>query len=338
MGVVDNVIYVDGSRVAAPANLEETFELLHAHGGMAWVGLYRPSPEEIAAVAAEFALHDLAQEDTRKAHQRPKLERYGETLFTVLRPARYIESTEKVEFGELHVFTGPGFVVTVRHAESPDLGKVRRRLEAEPDTLTLGPEAVLYAILDEVVDGYGPVAAGLENDIDEIEDQVFSSDPSVSRRIYELSREVMAFQRATHPLVRMLDDLERGFDRYDVDVELQHRLRDVQDHTLRIVERADSFRALLQNALTLNATLVAQEQNEEMRRVTEASYVQSEEVKRISSWAAILFAPTLVGTVYGMNFTHMPELDWTYGYPLAIGAMVAMGAVLYVIFKRHDWL
>src|SRR5690606_28803149 len=161
---------------------------------------------------------------------------------------------------------------------------------------------------------------------------------SVSRRIYELSREVMAFQRATHPLAQMLDDLERGFDQYGVDVELRHRLRDVHDHTLRIVERADSFRVLLQNALSVNATLVAQGQNEEMRRVTEASYLQSEQVKRISSWAAILFAPTLVGTVYGMNFVHMPELDWAYGYPFALAAMVAMGAVLYAVFKRHHWL
>ncbi|GAA4285652.1 magnesium and cobalt transport protein CorA [Georgenia daeguensis] len=338
MPVVDNEIYVDGERVATPEDLEQTFELLHRHGGMAWVGLYRPSPAEVGAVAREFRLHELAEEDANKAHQRPKLERYGDTLFTVLRPARYVEETEKVEFGELHIFTGPGFVVTVRHAESPDLGKVRRRLEHDPETLRLGPEAVLYAILDQVVDEYAPVVAGLENDIDEIEDQLFESDPTVSRRIYELSREVMAFQRATHPLLVMLDSLEQGFDRYGVDVELRHRLRDVHDHAIRVVERVEAFRALLQNALTVNATLVAQVQNEETRRVTEASYLQSEQVKRISSWAAILFAPTLIGTIYGMNFRHMPELDWAYGYPLALLGMVVMGVVLYVVFKRHHWL
>jgi len=338
MSVVDNVIYVDGARVAAPDSLEQTFDLLREHGGMAWVGLYRPTPEEVGTVAREFGLHELAQEDTNKAHQRPKLERYGDTLFTVLRPARYLEDVEKVEFGELHVFIGPGFVVTVRHAESPNLGRVRRRLEGDPQTLRLGPEAVLYAILDEVVDQYGPVVAGLENDIDEIEDQLFESDPTVSRRIYELSREVMAFQRATHPLLGMLEHLEQGFDLYDVDVDLRHRLRDVHDHTIRVVERVGAFRALLQNALTVNSTLVAQEQNEEMRRVTEASYLQSEQVKRISSWAAILFAPTLVGTIYGMNFRHMPELGWAFGYPFALLAMVGMGVVLYVVFKRHHWL
>ena len=156
-------------------------------------------------------------EDTIKAHQRPKIERYGDVLFTVLRPARYLDAEERVEFGELHVFTGPDFVVTVRHAESPDLARVRRRLEAAPELLRLGPEAVLYAILDQVVDEYAPVVAGLENDIDEIEDQVFGGDPAVSRRIYELFREVIEFQRATQPLLGMLGSLQRGFDKYGVD-------------------------------------------------------------------------------------------------------------------------
>jgi magnesium transporter len=338
MTVVDNVIYVDGVRSASPPSLTETFGLREQTGGMAWIGLYRPDPQEVHAVAQEFHLHPLAEEDTYKAHQRPKLERYGHTLFTVLHPARYVDTTEKVEFGELHVFTGPGFVVTVRHAESPNLGEVRRRLEHAPETLALGPEAVLYAILDQVVDEYAPVIAGLENDIDEIEDQLFMSDQSVSRRIYELTREVIAFQRATHPLVQMLKNLEQGFDIFGVDVDLRHKLRDVYDHTLRIIERADSFRALLQNALTVNSTLVAQRQNDEMKRLTEASYQQSEEVKRISSWAAILFAPTLVGTIYGMNFHNMPELTFYYGYPLALLAMVVMGVVLWVVFKRHHWL
>ena len=188
---------------------------------------------------------------------------------------------------------------------------------------------MLYAILDEVVDEYLPVVAGLENDIDEIEDQVFAGDPEVSRRIYELFREVIEFQRATKPLLKIVTDLSGGFEKYHVDEELQRFLRDVQDHTIRIVERVDGFRALLQNILTVNATLVAQRQNEETQRLTETSLQQNEEVKKISSWAAILFAPTLVGTIYGMNFAHMPELDWRYGYPMAIGLMLLMGCVLY---------
>jgi len=338
MVLVNNVVYADGKRSADPLNLDETYEALRECHGMAWIGLYRPDIEEIQSVAREFNLHELAIEDAVSAHQRPKLERYGTTLFTVLRPARYLDDAEVVEFGELHVFTGSDFVVTIRHAETPDLSKVRERLEQAPDLLRLGPEAVLYAVLDQVVDEYDPVVAGLENDIDEIEDQLFMGDPAVSRRIYDLSREVFEFQRATHPILEILAALEEGFDKYDIDLELRRRLRDVKDHTIRIVERADGFRALLQNALTVQTTLVNQQQNEEMRSLTEASLAQNEEVKKISAWAAILFAPTLVGTIYGMNFRHMPELGWFYGYPSAVALMVATSATLYYIFKRRRWL
>jgi magnesium transporter len=256
----------------------------------------------------------------------------------VLRPARYLDQEEKVEFGELHVFLGPDYVVTIRHAESPDLARVRRRLEDSAALLRLGPEAVLYAIMDQVVDEYGPVVARLENDIDEIEDQLFSGNPAVSRRIYDLTREVIEFQRTTRPLLNILAALEAGFDKYNVDVELRRDLRDVQDHVIRVVDRVDSFRALLQNALTVHTAVVAQQQNDEMRSLTEASLSQNEEVKRISAWAAILFAPTLVGTIYGMNFDHMPELRWQFGYPMAILAMVATGFILYLVFKKVHWL
>ncbi|MET1087752.1 MAG: magnesium and cobalt transport protein CorA [Arthrobacter sp.] len=352
MTMVDNAVYVDGRRTDNPKNLDETYEVMRERGGMAWIGLYRPGLEELRSVAEEFSLHELAVEDALNGHQRAKLERYGDTLFTVLRPARYLDDVEKVEFGELHVFVGPDFVVTVRHAESPNLAKVRHRMEAAPELLSLGPQAVLYAILDEVADQYEPVVAGLENDIDEIEDELFSAGPDVARRIYELSREVIEFQRATHPLRAMLDALERGAEKYHLDLELQRRLRDVHDHIIRVVERVDAFRVLLQSALTVHATLVAQQQNdemqrlsesslaqnEEMRHLSEASLAQNEEVKKISAWAAILFAPTLVGTVYGMNFDHMPELGWPLGYPFAIGLMLAMGIVLYATFKRRKWL
>lgn len=338
MGIVDNAVYVAGRRAAEPTSLEVTYELMREQHGMGWIGLYRPTDEEVASVATEFEIHELAVEDTITAHQRPKLERYGDVLFTVLRPARYIDADERVEFGELHVFTGPDFVVTVRHAESPNLGRVRRRLEATPELLTLGPEAVLYAIFDEVVDEYEPVVAGLENDIDEIEYQVFEGDPGVSRRIYELTREVIEFQRATRPLLGMLNALSAGFDKYAVDEELRRNLRDVADHVIKVVERIDGFRTLLQNILTVNATLVGQRQNEETQRLTEASLAQNEEVKRISSWAAILFAPTLVGTIYGMNFDEMPELGWTLGYPFALALMALVCGGLYLAFKRRNWL
>ncbi len=336
--LVDNGIYVDGHRKATPTSLDETYQLLRQYGGMAWIGLYRPDESELRSVAGEFDLHKLAVEDAISAHQRPKLERYGSTLFVVLRPARYLDDSEKVEFGELHAFIGPDFVVTVRHAETPDLHQVRRRLENSAELLRSGPEAVLYAVLDQLVDEYGPVVAGLENDIDEIEDQLFSGDPAVSRRIYDLFREVMEFQRATHPLVDMLERLHQGVDKHEVDVELQRNLRDVLDHSIRVVERADAFRALLQNALTVHTTLVGQQQNDEMRTLTEASLAQNEEVKRISAWAAILFAPTLVGTIYGMNFVHMPELTWIAGYPFALALMLITSGALYLVFKKRKWL
>ncbi len=338
MPIVDNAIYRQGVREARPVTLDQSFEELRDHGGFAWIGMYRPTEDELRAVATEFSLHPLAVEDALTGHQRPKIERYGDTLFVVLRPARYLDAAEEVEFGEVHLFVGPNFAITVRHAESPDLGRVRKRLEHNPDLLGLGPQAVLYAVLDEVVDEYQPVIAGLENDIDEIENQIFQGDPAVSRRIYALAREAMAFQRATHPLVDILNSLEAGFDKYDVDIELQRNLRDVLDHTLQIVAKADSFRAILQNALTVQSTLVMQEQNEEMRLMSRTSIEQGEQVKKISGWAAILFAPTLIGAIYGMNFDYMPELHWTLGYPFALGLMLTSGVTLYFVFKKRGWL
>jgi magnesium transporter len=337
--IVDSAIYNDGDRVASPASLSETYAALREQPeGMAWIGLYRPEPQDVASLASEFELHELAVEDAIVAHQRPKLERYCDTLFVVLRPARYVDEIEEVEFGEVHVFVGRDFVVTVRHSEAPDFGSVRRRLASQPELLRRGPEAVLYAILDRVVDGYYPVVAGLGNDIDEIEIEVFSGDPQVSRRIYELSREVTEFQRATQPLIAVLSALTAGFDKYGIDEELQRYLRDVDDHLTQVVERVDEFRQLLRDMLTVNATLVAQQQNEEMKNLAEASNVQNEEVKKISAWAAILFAPTLIGTVYGMNFEHMPGLAWPLGYPLSLLLMVLTCVTLYIVFKRRDWL
>jgi magnesium transporter len=338
VAIVDNAVYVDGRRTADPESLEETYFVLRQRQGMAWIGLYRPDAQELRSVADEFDLSFLAVEDALAGHQRAKLEHYGDTIFLVLRPARYLDDVEKVEFGEIHIFIGPDFVVTVRHAESPDLARVRRRMESQPEFLALGPEAVLYAILDQAVDEYEPVAAGLENDVDEIEDGLFGGDPEVSRRIYDLSRQVIMFQRATGPLTAILQALLAGTPENQRMPELQDHLRDVLDHVLRLSERITSFRALLQNALAVNATLVAQRQNDEMRRLTESSLAQNEQVKRISSWAAILFAPTLIGTIYGMNFHIMPELDWIFGYPMALGLMLGMGVVLYATFKHNKWI
>ncbi len=337
--IVDSAIYVAGDRVASPDGLPETYrELAREPDGIAWIGLYRPDRRVLASMAREFGVHDLALEDAILAHQRPKLERYDDVLFVVLRAARYLDDEEEVEFGELHAFVGPNFVVTVRHSESPDLAVVRRRLESNPDLLRLGPEAVLYAVMDRVVDDYGPVVAGLANDIDEIETEVFSGDPQVSKRIYQLTREVIDFQRAVQPLGAMFQALSSGFEKYGTDAELQRYLRDVEDHIIGVVEQVEGFRQLLRDMLTVNATLVAQGQNEEMRRLSVAGHAQNEEVKRISAWAAILFAPTVVGGIYGMNFTHMPELDWVWGYPFALVLMVCISVGLYVAFKHRGWL
>jgi magnesium transporter len=338
VAIIDNAVYVKGVRTADPEDLDETYFLLRQREGMAWIGLYRPDAVELRSVAEEFDLSHLAVEDALAGHQRAKLEHYGEDLFLVLRPARYLDDVEKVDFGEIHVFVGADYVVTVRHAESPDLARVRRRMEGMPEFLALGPDAVLYGILDQVVDEYEPVAAGLENDIDEIEDDLFGADPDVSRRIYELSRQVIMFQRATSPLAGILQALMAGTPGRDKEPELQDHYRDVLDHIIRLNERVAAFRALLQNALAVNAALVAQRQNDEMRNLTESSYRQNEEVKRISSWAAILFAPTLVASIYGMNFRDMPELNWLFGYPFALGLMVALGLVLYLTFKHNKWI
>jgi magnesium transporter len=337
--IVDNAVYSSGRRVATPETVAESHEwLVEDPERLVWLGLYRPEPAELGELAEQYDLPELAVEDAIKAHQRPKFERYGDTLFVVLKAARYLDAAEEVEFGELHLFLGRNFAITVRHSESPDLSRVRRRLESEPALLEKGSEAVLYAILDAVVDGYSPVVAGLANDIDEIETEVFRGDPGVSRRIYELSQEVLEFQRAAQPLTGILAAITAGFDKYGVDEDLRSYLRDVEDHVVQVNERVEGFRQQLRDILTVNATLVAQRQNEEIRELTEASIAQGEEVKKISAWAAILFAPTLVGTVYGMNFDSIPELHWHLGYPFALVLMVGVSVTLYWVFKRRGWI
>jgi magnesium transporter len=337
--VVDAAIYRDGHRVDTPPTVTATIERLREQpGAMAWIGLFRPTEKQFLPVAEEFGLHEVAVEDAIVAHQRPKLERYGETVFVVLRAATYLDDVEEVEFGEIHVFVGSNFVLTVRHSRTPDLGAVRHRMEDDPELLARGPEAVLYAILDSVVDGYAPVVAGLQKDIDEIETEVFSGDPGVSRRIYELSGEVIEFERATRPLLAILEGLVAGFDTYGTHEELQRYLRDVVDHATTVAERVRGFRQMLTDILTVNATLVSQAQNEEIKRLTEASYDQNEEIKRVSAWAAILFAPTLIGTIYGMNFDNIPELHWEFGYLFALGLMLLTSLALFLIFKARGWL
>ncbi|GAB3384772.1 magnesium/cobalt transporter CorA [Humibacter soli] len=337
--IVDSAIYAGGKRISSPTTLADTYRALdETPGGVAWIGLYRPSEAELHSLAREFNLHELAVEDAISAHQRPKLERYDDVLFVVLRAANYLDVPEEVSFGEVHVFVGPNFVITVRHSESPDLSQVRHRMEHDLDLLALGTQSILYAIIDTIVDAYAPVVAGLANDIDEIETQVFDGDANVSRRIYELSTEVIDFQRATHPLSDVVELLELGSQKYGVTQELQRNLRDVADHLTQVNERVDDFKRMLRDILTVNATLVSERQNARMTDLSESANRQGEEVKKISSWAAILFGPTLIAGIYGMNFTNMPELHWKYGYPMAVAAMALTSVILYLVFKRRNWL
>ena len=321
--IVDSAVYVDGKRVVVSDSLEGVYETYREKDGFAWIGLYEPTKDEFDSVAGEFGLHPLAMRDALRAHQRPKVERYGETLFVVIKAARYVEEEEVVEFGEVHAFVGPDFVVTVRYGETNQLEKVRRSLEGRPDLLRKGPYAVLYAIMDRIVDDYVPVVDGLANDIDEIEVEVFENKPDVSKRIYELSREVIRFHQATQPLAGTLESLTQE-ETSDIDREVRGYLRDVQDRVLRVIDQAQGFRELLQNILSVNLTL--------------ASVNQNDQVKKISAWAAILIVPTLITGIYGMNFDSMPELHWTYGYPLALLLMLTISLILYWGFKRRGWL
>lgn len=270
---------------------------------------FEPTRFHKVVVLAHAARVPQAQGDREKTEDRGGDETYtlqethtGFAWIGLYRPTAAELASVAVEF-DLHLFAGPDFLITIRHAESPDMGSVRRRLEQHPELLALGSEAVLYAVLGRMVDEYEPVVSGIENDIDEIEDDLFgdSDDDALSRRIYELSGELIRFSRATHPLVSIIEWLQRGHDVYHVDIELQRRLRDVQDHAIRVTERIDGFRTTLDKALAVHSALVA-------RRQTEVNLQQNEQVKKISSWAAIIFAPTLIGTVYGMNFDIMTEL------------------------------
>jgi magnesium transporter len=333
--IVDRAIYRDGRRTAEPLGPAPMDDARQAGGELTWVGLHRPTDQELADVAHEFGLPVPAAGHAVHPHQRPRLERHGDTLFCALRTARYLDESETVEFGEVHVFAGPHFVVTVRHGEAPDIAAVRRMLESRPDLLRRGPVAVLHAVMDRVLDDYAPVVAGVENDVDEIEDQVFNGSPGAARRVYQLSREVITFHRATKPLPEMFARLA---DDPSVDEDARRYLLAVRDRALHVVEQADGFRQLLQNILSVNLTLETKNLAEMSNILTEMANDQNEVVKKISAWAAILFAPTFVATVYGMNFTNMPEVTWDLGYPLAVALMAALGVGLYVLFKRRNWV
>jgi magnesium transporter len=322
--IVDAALYTDGKRLVEPFVLDKSLERCEEADTFCWIGLHEPTEEEFESVREEFGLHELAVEDAIHAHQRPKLDVYDDTLFVVLKPARYVDPVEVIELGEILLFVDRRFVVAVRHGEASRLVEVRKHLEADPGELSLGPSAVLLAILDRVVDDYGNVLDGLDTDIRELESTVFSDSSSTpTERIYKLKREVNQFLSATAPLEEPLARLSRA--RFPaINPELKEYFADVHDHLVKVVERIGSYHDLLTSILEANLTQVSVRQNNDMRK--------------ISAWVAIAAVPTMLAGIWGMNFTHMPEIDEVWGYPAVLVLMVTACIVLYRRFKRSGWL
>ena len=322
--IVDCGLYCDGTRSGETVSLRDAYDQAAGGDSFVWVGLHDPSQEEFDDVARQFHLHELAVEDAIKAHQRAKLEVYGDSLFVVLKPATYDDAAEEIELGDIMLFVGDRFVVTVRHGTLGSLGSVRTRLEDDRRLLARGPIAVLYAVLDRVVDDYLPIATDLNRDVEQVEEDVFSADGgNPTERIYRLKRQILEFHRATAGLIEPLDLLVRN--RVPVDTEpLAEYLRDVQDHARRVDQQVDAHRDLLTSVLQANLAQVGIRQNEDARR--------------ISAWVAIAAVPTLIAGIYGMNFDHMPELHSAWGYPLALLVMVGICVGLYRGFRRNGWL
>ena len=318
--IVDCAVYEEGER--SDVSLDHAHEAYLRDGAFVWIGLHEPTPEEFDKVTKEFNLHELAVEDAIKAHQRPKLERFDDVTFLVLKTARYVEPDE-IEFGEILLFIADDFVVSVRHGEAVPLHGVRVKMEHKPDLLRCGPLAVVYAILDEVVDGYAPVMDALDHDVEEVEQEVFVGNrQNPARRIYELKREAIDFARAVSPLVEPIERMTTGTTR--VPEGLTTYFRDVLDHLIRLSQRIEALRELLTSVLQANLAQVGVRQNEDMRK--------------ISAWVAILAVPTMLAGVYGMNFDHMPELHQWWGYPAVWVVILCLCFGLYRWFRKSGWL
>ncbi|MFI6935058.1 magnesium/cobalt transporter CorA [Streptomyces sp. NPDC050287] len=330
--IVDCAIYRDGHRTEGPEDLSDALAEARAAHGFVWIGLHEPSQEEFDHVTREFALHPLAVEDALKAHQRPKLEVYDDSLFVVLKPVAYEPKSDAVSTGEVMLFLGDSFVVTVRHGVRSPLGTVRQRLEQEPELLGKGPTAVLYAVADAVVDHYLDVATELQTDLEELETEVFSPDGGGSRhtasRIYTFKRQILEFRRATGPLALPLTRLA-GVGTFGgavpfVNEKARPFFRDVSDHLTRVNESVEGLDRLVSDILSAHLAQMSVRQNDDMRK--------------ISAWAAMAAIPTMIAGIYGMNFDHMPELHWMWSYPAVIALMAALEVLLYRLFKRRGWL
>ncbi|MFH9662037.1 magnesium/cobalt transporter CorA [Streptomyces sp. NPDC017248] len=330
--IMDCAVYRHGHRTEGSGDLSDALDAARAAGGFVWIGLHEPSEGEFDLVTQEFGLHPLAVEDALKAHQRPKLEVYDDSLFMVLKPVVYEPESDTVSAGEVMVFVGENFVVTVRHGDGAPLAAVRHRLEKEPDMLDKGPTAVLYAIADATVDHYLEVATELQTDLDELEAEVFRPEVGGSRntasRIYTFKRQVLEFRRATGPLALPLARLA-GSGPLGTSVPFVHDesrpfFRDVNDHLTRVSESVEALDRLVSDILSAHLAQMSVRQNDDMRK--------------ISAWAAMAAVPTMIAGIYGMNFDHMPELHWVWSYPAVIVVMAALEVLLYGLFKRRGWL
>jgi magnesium transporter len=323
--IVDCAHYRDGRRQhEGRMDPREAAAICRRESGFVWLGMVEPAPEEIAGVQESFGLHELAVEDAQSFHLRPKVEQYGgDVTFAVLRTARYVDEREEVEFGEISIFVGPSFVISVRQGSASDLHGARLRLEARPELLREGPASVLWAIADQVVDDYAPVVEGLDRDIEEVEHVVFSGSQAPTRRIYLLRREVTDFYRAVHPLLGPAAAITQG-GVLPIGEGLRTYFRDVDDHLKLVNEEIVAQRDLLSTVLQANISVISVEQNDVVRK--------------ISAWAAIITVPTFIASFYGMNFDHMPELHHGWGYPAVVALMVLSAVLLFVSFKRARWL
>jgi magnesium transporter len=321
--IVNCAAYSGGHRTA-DVELNNIHEFLQDPSQFVWIGLYEPSEALLERVQQEFGLHDLAVEDAHRAHQRPKVELYGDSLFIVLRTAQMAQDCH-IHFGETHFFVGSNFIVVVRHGSSVAYTDVRLRCETMPDLLTKGQGFVLYAIMDFIVDMYFPVVQELEVALESIEDKVFKESPSreTTEQIYQLKKDLLEVKRAVSPLIDICNRLMR-FDIKYISPETQPYFRDIYDHALRINEMVDNTRELLNTALDANFSLISISQNDTSRK--------------FAGWAAIIAVPTMVAGFYGMNFRFMPELQWAYGYPIIVGLTLLICIILYYFFRRSGWL
>ena len=322
--VVNCVAYAEGRRVAA-VDVCDIGRVLEEPGRFAWIGLHRPSAEMLRQVQKEFGLHDLAVEDAHHAHQRPKLETYGDSLFVVLRTARMNREKRRVDFGETHFFVGKNFIVSVRHGPSLSYAGVRARCETTPQLLRKGPGFALYAVMDSIVDQYFPVLQALEQELEDLEDKIFGerSGRETLEQIYRLKRQLLEVKRAVSPLIDICNRLVR----FDLDVipeDTRPYFRDIYDHVIRINEMVDNARELLTTALEANFSLI--------------SIAQNDVSKRFAGWAAIIAVPTMIAGIYGMNFKTMPELEWDYGYPVVMFVTFGLSGLLFFLFRRSGWL